>query len=191
MKKIIFILLFMVLSFVNLYGFKGSSLMDGNHFFVGYVVNIPTEYFGVVFLYTRSKAIGFFLDAKLSLPGEPDPYYSTITKWEAEVFYGDPKIGNRSTYFTTNIALTWVFSKRFGLYAGLGYTIFTKYNQYDDLTNILGDTYWIKVDEKEGLNFLGGLMFIFIEDIASHVGLETNPFGVTVGIDFKLDSLFR
>jgi len=191
MKRLTIIFILTFVSVVKLYGNQNNVFLDGNHFFMGYTVNIPTEYFGLSILYTRPKTVGFIVEAKLSLPGKPEPYYSTITQWEAEVFYGDPKLGSRETYLTTNIGLTYTFSKRFGFYSGMGYTIYTEYNQYDDPTNILGDTYWIEVNEINGFNFLGGFLIGLIKNVASHIGLETNPFGITLGLDFKIDYLFE
>ncbi len=185
MTKVLAVLL--LLLSVPCFGAKVSELPRSGMVGLSWVMNVPAkEYAGLSLYRVYPGKIGWFGEVKFgrTLTWRTSDYYENISISEAEG-WGDRLLKNDTVYDTYSAGITYVVNPGLFLYSGVGYTDSRSYRQYHDDLGILGDNgdYW--VDGTKGgssTNVLVGAMIRASERTVFHIGYDTSPSGLNLGI---------
>lgn len=183
-------------------GPSGPAALDGqvpsspdfgntNYAGVGYVVNAPDALLGAGGFVLLRGGFGAYLDFKTShdSPGRDDFFNPDLTPGMAEDL-GDRNIRQKNAYRSFNAALVRRVMADMAVYLGAGITRRSEYHEFEDPAGERGffGFYWTEDREATGdhLNVLGGVMFHAGRHLIFQFGLESEPTGVTVGLNVGL-----
>lgn len=181
------IAVFLLLLSVPCLGANVSELPASGMVGLSWVMNVSAkEYAGLSLYRVYPGKIGWFAEAKIgrTFSWRTSDYYENISISEAEG-WGDRLLKNDAVHDTYSAGITYVVNRGLFLYSGVGYTASRSYRQYHDDLGILGDNgdYW--VDGPNGgssTNMLVGLIIRAKERTVFHVGYDTSPSGLNLGI---------
>ena len=172
-------------------GQSPAPVRDALQFGAGYVANAPDLMGGVggYVIFPRMGGIGFYADVKLDIdkPSGDIAFRKDLTPSQVEleeVRY----IKEESSWRSFNAALVRPLNPYVIVYGGAGYSKMTRYRTYERLVVDVGQA--IIVEDPEGdearVNLLAGVMFRLTAAVSSHLGIETQPRGLTVGVSLRL-----
>lgn len=120
------------------------------------------------------------------LRSESDNFYDNISVNKAENIFGDEQISTDEDWLTMNVGLTKTLFDNILLFAGLGYSDHTYYNQYYDEFEILGSNgkYWIERKADSGINFFGGGMIVVSSKVIVQFGASSFPSSIILGFGY-------
>lgn len=173
----------------------GSSLEDLPRLGIGYVTNAPDILTGVSAYWTGSLlgGLGLYIDVKgnLSTPADEPGFIEELTMAEVEATPGQRLQRDQSAWLSVNAALLRPLSPELMVYLGAGYGHENLYSRFMDSAELVeGDhfgLYWVKDEEVSGgkVNFLGGAFFRLGSRLALQFGVESEPFGGTLGLSYS------
>jgi hypothetical protein len=176
----------------NYWNDEDKGFSEGTHFMLGYSTNIPNEYLGFDFGFTRTNGIGAYFDFKMS-PQSLDissTLYDDITVEKADTLYHDPLIDTLSSWISYNAGITKPLGKNTCLYGGLGLSIFHSYQQRLDPVGWLGANgyYWIEDTAKKEykVNVSAGFYRRFAKYLYIKIGGDLVPLGFAAGLGLAL-----
>lgn len=158
---------------------------------IGYVANAPDALLGGGGFVLLRGGFGAYLDFKTShdSPGRDDFFNPDLTPEMAEDL-GDRNIRQKNAYRSFNAALVRRVMADMAVYLGAGITRREEYHEFEDPAGERGffGFYWTEDREATGdrLNVLGGVMFHAGRHLIFQFGLESEPTGVTVGLNVGL-----
>jgi hypothetical protein len=170
--------------------FKNSAYLG-----VGYVASVPHAFTGGALLALTPKVLGgagLYADVKFSpsSPARAVEYDPTMTVDQAANQFADQLYLEQSAWLSVNLALVYVLTPEFGVYAGGGYSREHHYRQYFDATQSRGleGFYWIPDPAASGnrVNALGGMLLRASRYLVFQMGVGARPAGADVGVMLML-----
>ena len=172
--------------------YNKNPVYNYRHIAFGYVGNLPNAPIGVYFALISLKKTGVFLEIKSNgqFISEEDPdFYSDISDRQASYVWGDRKIDGRESKDVLNFGITYGLDINIAVYAGLGFTFNSKFQQYQDPTGSLGTygNYWVLKEEKSTLTNICAGIILLGDGIAIPIGFDSKIAGISVGVCFKFN----
>jgi len=173
---------------------EGPGFNSGTRLILGYAANIPNQYLGFTFGFSRPRTWGLFLEYKMDLTTlEIAPYLSeNLTVEDVEdIFYADTLKDSRYSWISVNGGITWPINDRFCSYLGLGASFHKAYRQYREpyTGGISADgSYWVRDDANSTVNFnaTGGVYCKLGRYFYLQLGGDIRPLGLAVGLGLAL-----
>jgi hypothetical protein len=170
------------------------GLRDLPFFGVGYVANAPNLFLGVggYVVLDVLGGLGVYVDTKWdnSTPADESRFVRGLTPLEAEEEFGDVFFREHTSWSSLSAAVVRPVSDELALYLGGGRGRERRFAEYYDDTHNRGELGYYIVDDAEGsgdrLNVMGGGMLRLTPRLLLHVGGETAPIGMTVGVSIRL-----
>lgn len=162
---------------------------------VGYVANAPQLMVGgtVWGLVPGLRGFGLYVDFKLD-PSDETDRMNFVREWTPQdaAGFGDRHFSTENRWRSVNLALLRPLTREFSVYAGAGYSEWTRYREYVDPVGERGFAgfYWVEDRDGSGstMNLLGGVFLRMGSRIRAQFGVESQPGGVTVGLSYTIPS---
>lgn len=161
---------------------------------IGYVANAPDQLIGggAYAVLPFLGGAGVYVDYKADVlsPAREDNYLDDFTADDARE-EGDLLFADRDSWSAWNLALVWAVTEDVLLYGGGGQANRTVYGEFssNDPDRGTAGWYWVEDDgaSTTEVNVLGGAIVRLMGPIRVHLGLESAPVGMTVGLSYLLD----
>jgi opacity protein-like surface antigen len=164
-------------------------------FGIGYTANLPDVQVGgsTYVLLPRWGGVGVYVDAKFGVSGPPKElgYDASVSAAEIENDLGGTFVKAEGTWWSANAALMRPLSPYFTLYVGGGVAHQSSYRLYNvdrDLNVGVGGVVWARDTRGDEYrpNVMVGMITRLTSRMSAHIGYETAPDGVTVGLSLRL-----
>jgi len=162
---------------------------------LGYVGNAPEMVSGVSgnVLLPGMGRFGLYVDAKFNPYSvrREETFLADRTALEIEdEVVGVRFMDHKDSYRSFNAALVRYVNPSLMLYLGAGVSQMTRYREYYDPTEQMGQAgfFWVEAPDEaaSSLNVLGGAFLRMSSLLMFQTGVETNPKGFTVGASMQL-----
>lgn len=156
---------------------RGSITIDGV---------IPTGDYqpgiGLTFAKFIPESIGGWGSLKGSIT-DKEPHYDSLSPGA----FGDPQTDSYFTFFTASGGVTYGLGENVGLYAGVGFGVEQEViEQYDPMRILASDGYYyVDGEDSSAVNAAIGVMAWTDGGFTVHLGFDSMPEAVTVGIGFS------
>lgn len=151
------------------------------------VSNITRAPVGVGIHWSRRGKLGGYIEARVSESGEPENSYLPGLNEQTVIDAGNLRLRERESWRIINAGVTYGVDERMSVFGGIGFSSGASYNRYDDPNSTFnnGNAFWVTDEDRGGgLNLNGGIVFRFNPSLVAEVGLDTRPFGLTLGLGF-------
>ena len=171
--------------------------LDRTQFGIGFVANAPDEMTGLggYVVFPKWGGLGVYVDAKFDYenPSGLEEFEAGLTPAQVQADWeGATVLEYQSSYRGFNVALIKAINPYLMAYAGGGVAQRTRYWEFEESSWTLGKggIFWVEApSEKETrMNMMIGVMMRMSSRISSQFGLETQPRGITAGINLRFPS---
>lgn len=174
---------------------EARAQVEAFRFGFGYVANAPEMLAGLqgMVILPALGGIGLYADLKFDAESPDRDEYFVADRTALQVedqIAGVRFIDHRDSYQGLNVALVRPVNPALMLYAGVGVATMTRYREYLDPSEQLGQAgyFWVEATDEEATftNVLAGIFMRVSPVLSLQTGFETNPKGFTVGATFLL-----
>ncbi len=167
--------------------------LDRVQYGVGYVANPPEMLAGVgaYVLFPVLGGIGVYVDGKwdVDTPEEDLAFRPGVTPAELEAATpGVQYLKREASWRSLNAGIVRPFSPWIMGYAGVGLASASYYRLYEELEMEVGRAILVRSaqDDETRINLMVGVLLRLTSAVTTHLGLEGQPRGVTVGASLRL-----